>query len=404
MVTDGRLAKVRRVEPEFPRVYLDFPGNLSGHFVPSDATDWKEGDVLFIPNEGEPQIVASELWPEATDVGTVRATTPDRAVIEVDGKLRSYLQRQPSPFVKGQTVEIDSAGNPGKVLSGQPIDRLGLLDRDDFDIESLIVRPGDNDTTLDDFGGSRRLVDRALDLVTVALDPAERLKEIGAKPIKGILFTGPSGTGKTYLAKALANTSSAIFYNIGGPVIVDQFVGQSERRLRSIFEHAAANRPAILFFDEIDSLYTQRGSGTHEATNRLVGQFLSLLDGFTPFTQVIVIATTNLPGALDNALLRPGRLGHKLVFVPPDTSNRVAILEASSRNLHFSEQPRLEEIAELTHGWTAADLAAIWTEASILAVLDGRAALCGEDVREALSKVQRVSTHHEMSDRNHDVS
>jgi transitional endoplasmic reticulum ATPase len=295
-------------------------------------------------------------------------------------------------------VEIEPTGQPGEVLSDKPIDRLGILDREEFDIESLIVLAKDNDTKLDDFGGSPQLVKRAEDLVKVAFDPADRINKIGAKPIKGMLFTGPAGTGKTYLAKALANATFATFYNIGGPVIVDQFLGQSEKRLRSIFEHAEKNRPAILFFDEIDSLYTQRGSGSHEATNRLVGQFLSLLDGFTPFDRVVVIATTNLPGALDDALLRPGRLGHKMVFTVPDTPNRIAILEASSKSLAFSERPDLQQIAEMTHGWTAADLAAIWTEAAILAALDRREKLCREDVYEALPRVQRVPTRHETSE------
>jgi ATP-dependent 26S proteasome regulatory subunit len=162
---------------------------------------------------------------------------------------------------------------------------------------------------------------------------------------------------------------------------VDQFVGQTERRLREIFDHANRNGPAILFFDEIDSLYTQRGDRNHEATNRLVGQFLSLLDGFVPYERVLIIATTNMPGALDDALLRSGRLGHKLTFTIPTESERVLILEASSRKIVFAERPDLSIVARATQGWSAADLAAIWTEAGIAAALDGRKSICWEDVR-----------------------
>ena len=235
------------------------------------------------------------------------------------------------------------------------------------------------------------MVKRARDLVSIALAPDEPLKAIGVNPIKGILFSGPSGAGKTFLAKAVAGSFDASFYNIGGPVIVDQFVGQSEKRLREIFEHASTHAPAILFFDEIDSLYTQRGASNHESTNRLVGQFLSLLDSFVRLDKVLIIATTNLPGVLDGALLRPGRLGHKLEFHLPNVDNRKSILRTASGKIDFAEDVDIDELSFMTDNWTAADLAAIWTEAGILAVLDGRRSLCREDVFEAVSRVQRVS-------------
>ncbi len=392
MVAVGRIARVCKVDPTLPRVYLELPGGLSGHFEPNDAEDWEVGDVLFCEDGGPPEKVDTDLWAQSSEVGTVKAITPSHAVIEMDGKLRAYPQRLDPPFVKGQVLMMEENGAPGAVISDKPIDRLGLHDRDEFDIAALIVRPEENSTTLDDFGGSTGLVKRATDLVTVALDPANRLGKIGANPIKGILFSGPAGTGKTHLARALANASKAQFYNIGGPAIVDMYVGQSERTLRAIFEHAEKNKPAILFFDEIDSLYTARGTSNHESTNRLVGQFLALLDGFTRFDGVIVIATTNLPTALDSALLRPGRLGHNLTFTLPDLDNRVAILSTSSRGIRFAEEVDLRQLAERTPNWTAADLAAIWTEAGILAALDRRESVCNEDVFEAIRRVKNVST------------
>lgn len=403
MATEGRVGKIRKIEPELSRIWVDFLGGLSGHFVSGNEEGWSVGDVLFCPENGRPERVADDLWDAGAEVGTVRLTTPDRAVIEIDGKLRSFAQRD-APFAEGQTVEIDDKGRPGQILSDEPVDRLGIHTQDDFDIAHLIIRPEENEVTLEDFGGSAEIVKRASDLVRVALDPSNPIKAIGATPIKGMVFTGPAGAGKTFLAKALANSTKATFYNIGGPAIVDQFVGQSEKRLRNIFEHAKQNRPAILFFDEIDSLYTQRGSSNHEATNRLVGQFLSLLDGFLLFDQVIVIATTNLPSALDTALLRPGRLAHKLEFTTPSRDSRVAILKASSRQINFSRQPNLMELADLTEGWMAADLAAIWTEAAILAALDRRQTLCLEDVYEAIPRVQRVTIRREKDGLSRDIS
>ena len=225
-----------------------------------------------------------------------------------------------------------------------------------------MVRPA-GELTLQDFGGSPDIVNRAANLVRVALDPANRIKEIGANPIKGMLFTGPPGTGKTHLAKVLAGLAGATFYNIAGPTIVDQWVGQSERALRNIFDHARQNAPAIL---------------------------LSLLDGFSVFEQVMVIATTNLPESLDHALLRPGRLSHKIQFALPDTADRAAICEASSRHIKFSEPVDSHALAEATPGWTSSDIAAIWTEAAILAALDGRVTLCLEDVHEGIQRVQRA--------------
>ncbi|MBM2614337.1 26S protease regulatory subunit [Actinoplanes sp. LDG1-06] len=394
--TEGKIGKVRLIEPEESRVWIDFQDGKSVGVALQQWHEFAVGDVIFCRDYEEPERVADELWGQSTQVGTVRYVSNDRVVIEVDGSLRAHPQRASSPFKVGHTVEIESTGRPGRLLSPDPIDRLGLADREAFDIDDLVFEPSD-DITLQDFGGSSHIVSRAVDLVTVALDPENRIKAIGANPIKGMLFTGPPGTGKTHLARVLAAGSSAKFYNIGGPAIIDQFVGQSERTLRSIFEHARRNAPAVLFFDEIDSLFTQRGASTHEHTNRLVGQFLSLLDGFSAFDRVLIIATTNLHESLDNALLRPGRLSHKIEFGMPDALNRIAVLKASSRRIKFSSPVDMQTLAGMTEGWTSADLAAIWTEAAILAALDRRVKLCSEDVLEAVNRVQRIHAHTEKS-------
>ncbi|MEU4243440.1 AAA family ATPase [Actinoplanes sp. NPDC026619] len=386
---DGRIGKIRLVEPAESRVWIDFQDGKAGYIVTSQWQDYTVGDVYLLRDGADPERAPDALWGPAASVGVVRHVGADRATMDVDGALKSFPQRSPDPFEVGQSIEMDSAGRPGRLLSSTPIDRLGLADRSSFDIDSLVLEPAGT-VSLQDFGGSAGIVSRARNLVMVALDPENKLKAMGVNPIKGMLFTGPPGTGKTHLAKALAAESGAKFYNVAGPAIVDQFVGQSERTLRALFDHALANAPAILFFDEIDSLFTQRGDASHDYNSRLVGQFLSLLDGHVTFERVMIIATTNLHHALDDALLRPGRLAHKIEFVLPGPADRKAVLDASSRAIKFSEPVDLAALAGRTDGWTSADLAAIWTEAGILAALDGRTTLSAEDVDEGMQRVQRI--------------
>lgn len=354
----------------------------------SGLTHLQPGDVLLLA-DGKIEQLPAESWPVGDRTGTIVWAGNTEIVVKSAGSTYNFRQRTANPFKKGQTVRLGPDGQPVAVISDEPIDDLSMLRDDDFDPESLVVRKEDNTASLADFGGNTSLVRRTLDLATVALSPDNPLRNMGVNPIKGMLFSGPSGTGKTFLARGLAAELDASFYNVGGPMIVDKFLGQTERRLREIFEHAQGDGPAILFFDEIDSLYTQRGEQNHEATNRLVGQFLSLLDGFVPYDRVLIIATTNLPGALDDALLRPGRLGHKLVFSLPSEGDRVQILKASSRKVKFREKPDLSALAKLTVGWTAADLAAIWTEAGLATTLDHRNSIAWEDILIGVETVDR---------------
>jgi transitional endoplasmic reticulum ATPase len=382
----GRLCRVISVADE-RTVVVELRGGNEGRLSADSGLELKIGDVLLLQGNTFESLPAT-VWPAGDRIGTIAFADDSNVLVRAAGQVHAFPVGAGSLFAEGQTVRVGPDGQPLEVITQRPIDSIGLSREDSFDIESLIVQSEDNTTTLDDFGGKESLVQRAVDLVSVALSADEPLRKMGVKPIKGILFSGPSGTGKTYLARALANLTEAAFYNIGGPMIVDQFVGQSERRLREIFDHANGNGPAILFFDEIDSLYTQRGDKNHEATNRLVGQFLALLDGFVSYDRVLIIAATNLPGALDDALLRPGRLGHKLNFTIPAKRDRELILRSSSRNIALLEEPDLASVAAVTEGWTAADLAAVWTEAGIAAALDRRTAICRDDILIGVDAVQ----------------
>lgn len=401
MLDEGMFVRVRDVDPRSGRVYCTAERGTVVWFTPDDSEAWEPGQVAFVSDSGQVAMVEDSFWTVGDSVGEVIHADEGGAVIRLEGQARSFKQRHPNPFEVGQLIEFVPGMGPGRVVANDlEVDMARRLD--DFNVETLITKASENDVTMDQIGGADDLKRRAENLVKVALDPENRLKHLGARQIKGILFTGPSGTGKTFMARALASVTDAAFYNISGPVIAGELVGQSERRLREIFEHAAHHGPAILFFDEIDSLYTQRGDGSNEHTNRLVGQFLALLDGYKPFEQVMVIATTNLPTALDDALLRPGRLGHKLVFSIPSAADRFQILQAQSRDIQFmpGNEPPLDELVEQTAGWTAAELAHIWTEAGILAVLDGRRRLCLEDVYAAVPLVDRTPQQRESESHN----
>ena len=184
----------------------------------------------------------------------------------------------------------------------------------------------------DDFGGlTESHSQRAHELIEVPLQNREALSEIGARPIKGVLFTGKPGTGKTMLAQIIAHRSEAKFYRISGPEIFSKWVGQSEELLRKLFDKAAGSDKAIIFFDEIDSVAAQRVDASHESSTRVVAQLLTLMDGFSSKANVVVIAATNRPQDLDVALLRPGRFDWEIHFPYPDQSDRVDILTSRLR-------------------------------------------------------------------------
>ena len=224
------------------------------------------------------------------------------------------------------------------------------------------------DVTYDDLGGMRGTIDALREMVELPLRHPELFQRLGVDPPKGVLLHGPPGTGKTLLAKAVANESAANFFHIAGPEIMGSAYGESERRLREVFEEAAKSAPSIIFIDEIDSIAPKRSQVTGEAEKRLVAQLLTLLDGMEPRQNTVVIAATNRPEALDEALRRPGRFDREIIVGVPDEPGRREILGIHTRGMPLAPDVNLDDLARRTYGFVGADLGALTREAALEAV------------------------------------
>jgi transitional endoplasmic reticulum ATPase len=220
----------------------------------------------------------------------------------------------------------------------------------------------------DDVGGMQDTIQQLREMVELPLRYPELFTRLGVDPPKGVLLHGPPGTGKTRLAQAVANESEAEFFTINGPEIMGSGYGESEKRLREVFEEATRAAPAIVFIDEIDSIAPKRTQVPGEAEKRLVAQLLTLMDGLEARVNLVVIAATNRPDAIDEALRRPGRFDREIVIGVPDQSGRREILSIHTRGMPLEAAVDLDELARVTHGFVGADIAALAREAAIDAV------------------------------------
>jgi transitional endoplasmic reticulum ATPase len=220
-----------------------------------------------------------------------------------------------------------------------------------------------------DIGGLEDVKQQLREAVEWPLKYQDIFERMGIRPPKGILLYGPQGVGKTLLAKAAATESGANFIAVNGPEILSKWVGESERAIREIFRRARMVAPAIIFLDEIDSIAPARGSRVDSGvTDRIVNQLLTEMDGIKPLRGVVVIAATNRPDLLDPALLRPGRFDRIIKVPPPDRKARLEILKIHTRRVPLASDVDLEKLADMTNGFTGADLEALVREAVMLAL------------------------------------
>ncbi|MEO0947899.1 MAG: ATP-dependent zinc metalloprotease FtsH3, partial [Cyanobacteria bacterium J06641_5] len=222
------------------------------------------------------------------------------------------------------------------------------------------------------------------------LKNAERFTEIGAKIPKGALLVGPPGTGKTLLARAIAGEAGVPFFSISGSEFVEMFVGVGASRVRDLFEQAKSSAPCIIFIDEIDAVGRQRGAGLgggNDEREQTLNQLLTEMDGFEGNTGIIIIAATNRPDVLDQALLRPGRFDRQIVVDRPDYSGRLEILNVHARGKSLSKDVDLDKIARRTPGFTGADLSNLLNEAAILAARRNLTEISMDEVNDAIDRV-----------------
>ncbi|MGB8218229.1 MAG: CDC48 family AAA ATPase [Candidatus Methanoperedens sp.] len=365
------------------------------------------GDIIMVVGKEKACAIAGPGYPEdqGTEIIRIDGNIRTNARVGIDDKI--YLQKstpqvakrvvlaptqqirlvggpqyllrllEGRPVTKGQRLRVETVSNPLSfiVISTQPpgpviVARNTSLVVKEEVMEELEVRP--IHLTYEDIGGLRREIGLIREMIELPLRHPELFEKLGIEPPKGVLLHGPPGTGKTMIAKAVANETDANFVSISGPEIMSKYYGESEKHIREIFDEAEKNAPTVIFIDEIDSIAPKREEVTGEVERRVVAQLLSLMDGLKKRGQVIVIAATNRPNAIDAALRRGGRFDREIEIGIPDRIGRLEILQVHTRGMplaeDMSEETGLREIADMTHGFVGADISSLCKEAAMHAI------------------------------------
>jgi transitional endoplasmic reticulum ATPase len=279
------------------------------------------------------------------------------------------------PVVTGDRVRATFFGSRHcdfKVLDTIPNEGVVLIGPDTLLRIETKTKPEEVSAKIsyEDIGGLSNQIQRIREMIELPLRYPQVFERLGIDAPRGVLFHGPPGTGKTLIARAVANETDAYFTHISGPAVMGKFYGESEQRLRSIFEDAQAHAPAIIFIDEIESIAPKREEmgAEKQVERRVVAQLLALMDGLESRGQVIVMAATNVPNIIDPALRRPGRFDREISIPIPDKNGRLEILQIHTRGMPLAEDVNLEKLAEITHGFVGADLEALAREAAMSAL------------------------------------
>ena len=305
---------------------------------------------------------------------TLAPTEPLR-ILGAEEYLASFLEGQ--LVTKGDVVPLNVMGQRIDLVviftaPGGPViisQKTEVIVSEETAEAVAAAREGDIPSiTYEDIGGLRDEVTKVREMIELPLRHPELFRRLGVEAPKGVILHGPPGTGKTLLAKAVANETNANFYSIGGPEIMSKFYGESEERLRNVFQEAQKNAPSIIFIDELDSIAPKREEVSGEVERRIVAQLLSLMDGLKARGKVVVIGATNRINAIDPALRRPGRFDREIELGVPDRDGRLDILQIHTRGMPLEKDVNLERLADITHGFVGADLHALAKEAAIRAL------------------------------------
>ncbi|WP_229122200.1 proteasome-activating nucleotidase Pan2 [Halapricum desulfuricans] len=366
---------------------------LQEHFVEVDRVNRELQQQLTAAKERQDDLVEQvdtlerqneTLKTSSLYIATTEELLDDGVVIKQHGNNQEVLT-EVSPQLRskieaGDRVAINDSFTVKQTLDSEKDARTQAMQID-----------GSPDVTYDDIGGLESQIREVREAVEEPLLNAEQFREVGIDPPSGVLLHGPPGTGKTMLAKAVANETDATFIKMAGSELVQKFIGEGAKLVRDLFELAAEREPAIVFIDEIDAIASKRTesktSGDAEV-QRTMMQLLSEMDGFEDRGEIRIIAATNRFDMLDRAILRPGRFDRLIEVPEPDREGRKRILEIHTQEMSLDDGVDLATWAEETAGFTGAELASLATEAGMFAIRDGRTEVTAGDFADALDKVE----------------
>jgi len=302
------------------------------------------------------------------------AFAPTDVRLSVDEEFVGFVKRRlmDLPFVEGDMTLLSIFGSAVPLITTRtrPHGPVKITESSVVQVmsEPTLEKKGVPIVTYEDIGGLHGTIQRIRETVELPLRHPELFQRLGIEPPKGVFLYGPPGCGKTLLAKGVANESDANFYVISGPEIMSKFYGESEARLREIFQKALETAPSIIFIDEMDAIAPKREEVTGEVERRVVAQLLSLMDGMSARGNIIVIGATNRPNAIDPALRRPGRFDREIEIGVPDKLGRYEILQIHTRNMPLGSDVDLHRLADICHGYTGADVSSLCREAAMKAL------------------------------------
>ena len=310
---------------------------------------------------------------EVKDAQTI-VFAPTDVRLSVDEEFVGFVKRRfmDMPFVEGDMTLLSIFGSAVPLIATRtrPHGPVKIVEPSVVQVmsEPTPEKKGIPIVTYEDIGGLHTEIQRIREMVELPLRHPELFQRLGIEPPKGVFLYGPPGCGKTLLAKAVANESDANFYVISGPEIMSKFYGESEARLREIFQKAQETAPSIIFIDEMDAIAPKREEVTGEVERRVVAQLLSLMDGMGSRGNIIVIGATNRPNAIDPALRRPGRFDREIEIGVPDKAGRYEVLQIHTRTMPLTSDVDLHRLSDICHGYTGADISALCREAAMKAL------------------------------------